>query len=77
MAIETIKRRVCDLCGEETTARYRLGFIEPERRLVTVDLCETHAEPFEALRPATSKGRGAKRVASESQVKRRRRSANK
>lgn len=47
MALETIRRRVCDQCGAgEGVRRVRISLLDDKTRTVTVDLCSEHAAPM-------------------------------
>lgn len=47
MALETIKKRVCDLCGsDDDVMRVRISLLNESTRTATVDVCAEHREPL-------------------------------
>ena len=50
MAVQITRTRICDVDGDgEGVVRYRISRLEKSARTVTLDLCETDAEPLEKL----------------------------
>ena len=47
MVTKVVRVNVCDACGSNETARYRITRQTGRSRTVTVDLCEQHAEGVE------------------------------
>jgi hypothetical protein len=76
MAVEIIRRRVCDICsGENGVVRVRLTRLNDgdSTKTVTVDLCKTHEEPIAEAFKAKTGTRKQHRVVSKKTVTARRR----